>query len=139
MRTKSTALRPRPVYDFSYIYYKKNELCCEVYMNDSPSQEKIRLHHLPIGEVGPRIKCSHLSLSRCGMGSLGTCTHIILRPKTYSLFTSIAETSFHYLLVTLGKYCKGLQTAHPRWPACQPMCWQFCNKWKTVPMGIMMK
>ena len=46
-----------------------------------PSKEKIGLHHLPIGEVGPSIKCSHLSLSRCSTGSLGTCTHIILRSK----------------------------------------------------------
>ena len=56
----------------------------------------------------------HLSLSGYGTGSLETCTHIILRPKTYSLFISIAETYYYYyyLPVTLGKYCKGLQTAH---------------------------
>ena len=104
MRTKSTALRPRPVHDFGYgmkhhtgrstrvphasvvicnkyteMYKKKSEICCEVYTNISPPR-KIGLHHLPIGEVGPSIKCSHLSLSGCGMGSLETCTHIISRP-----------------------------------------------------------
>ena len=57
-----------------------------VYMNNSPPQKEIRLHHLLIGEVGSSIKCSHLSLSGCSTGSLGTCTHIILRPPAYSLY-----------------------------------------------------
>ena len=46
--------------------------------------KKIRLHHLPIGEVGPSIKCSHLSPSRCGMGSLETCTDVIPIPESHT-------------------------------------------------------
>ena len=47
-------------------------------------------------------------LSRCGTGSLETCTHIISRPKTYSLFISTAKTYYFYYLFYMG-ICVGFE------------------------------
>ena len=60
----------------------------------------------------------HQSLSRCSMGSLETCTHTISRPNTYYysfLLPKLNNIIFiiFILSLTLGRYCKGLQTAHP--------------------------
>ena len=56
---------------------------------------EIGLHHLPLGEKKVKYKMFPSVLSRCGMGSLETCTHIILRPKTHS-FISAAKTYYYY-------------------------------------------
>ena len=47
-------------------------------------------------------------LSRCSTGSLETCTHIISRPKTYSLFVSTAKTYYFYYLFYMG-ICVGFE------------------------------
>ena len=54
----------------------------------------------------------HLSLFRCGMGSLETCTHIISRPKTYYSFSLLKLVTIIIIHLDLGRCCKGLQTAH---------------------------
>ena len=75
---------------------KKNGICCEVYTNNSTTfKRKIGLHHLPIGEVGPSIKCSHLSLSRCGTVESGNMHPYNFEIQAHSLSISIAKT-YHY-------------------------------------------
>ena len=67
-------------------------------MNDSPSYTKKKRNWVaspPNGEI-TKYKMFPSVLSRCSMGSLETCTHIISRSKTYSLFISIAETYYYY-------------------------------------------
>ena len=46
----------------------------------------------------------HLSLSRCGTGSLETCTHVILMPESHTTPQFCPDFN--------PNYCKGLQTTH---------------------------
>ena len=62
------------------------------------------------------------------MGSLETCTHIILRSKEiYSLFVSIAKNYFHPPhFLDPDQDIVGSSKLITEWPAFQ--CWIFCNE-----------
>ena len=107
LQETSAVLGLRPLYDFDCTKIKKKTKLAvkSIQMIHQPLDKKKREKWVaspPIRGKKVKYKMFPSVLSRCGTGSLETCTHIISRPKTYSLFISTAETYYFNYLFYMG-------------------------------------